>query len=267
MDTAFTPGERKVLVDRYWEIRDSLSAPHNAKLTMDERKEAAAARNRIAAEYAERLPFVRLSRCPLCEAVLEYPMDNMGFDGPWWSKGPIAEYPEPAGCEHFRTLLGAVNFGENVPLLPRLLRVVLPGPGAPYVIPRMLNLDGFAAVISSLRFPEGQQGFAIAYFSEEVVHGAFLHQPWGREAYQVLNEDGEYEAWTAKNDKQDFDLRPWIERGSLFWIAPNDPALRLVATGECPYENLPGARQPQAIRNGRIELLDPPNDKPLDPFD
>jgi hypothetical protein len=266
MDASFTPSERKVLVDRYWQIRDSLSHPHNKKLNLDEKREAAAARNRLAAEYAERLPFVPLSRCPFCDTALDFPMDSMGFDGPWWAKGPVTEFPEPAGCEHFRTLLGAVDFGANVPLLPRLLRMVLPGPGAPYVIPRMLNLDGFAAVISSLRFPEGQTGYAIAYFSEEIVHGAFLHQPWGREAYQVRNEDGEYEAWTVKNDRQDFDLRPWIDRGSVQWIVANDPALRLVATGACPYENLPGARQPQVIRNGRIELLDPPDDSEIDPF-
>lgn len=266
MEAAFTPAERKALVDRYWKVREELAWPKSRNLSVDEGRAVVATRDRLSEEYAERLPFVKLSRCPQCGKFLEYPMDNLGFDGPWWAKGPLADYPEPDACEHFATLLGAVDFKGKVPLLPRLLREVLPGPGAPYVIPRMLNLDGVVAVVSTLPFPEGQIGYPIAYFSEKRLHGAFFHQPWAREAYQVKNEDGEYEAWTVKNDVQDFELRPWIEQGKLFWIAPNDPTFRLATTGECPYENLPGPRQPQVIRNGRIELRDPPDDSEVNPF-
>ena len=269
MNTAsFSPAERRHLLERYYELRHHLSAPHNKAFPMAQRQMMAKERDAVAQEYAERLPFVPLSRCPFCAKVLEYPMDAEGLNGPWWFTGPLAEYPAPDGCAHFLVLLGAMDFHLNRPVEAELIPEVLPGPGAPFVVPRMLEeIPKAKAVIARFTMPPGYTCYPIAYFSEQPVHGAFLHQPWGRQAYQVLNEEGAYEGWSSANDKLDFELQPWIDKGVLLWINPADTALTLQTRPPCPYVNLPGLRAPQRIVRGKLETLPLPTGEKLQPFE
>jgi hypothetical protein len=269
MNTAnFSASERLQLLERYYTLRRNLTAPHKNAFLMAQRQMMSKERDAVMQEYAERLPFVKLSRCPFCAKVLEYPMDTGGLNGPWWFNGPLAEYPKPDGCEHFRVLLGAMHFGLNHPIEAEMIPEVLPGPGVPFVIPRMLEkVPAMKAVISRFTMPPGYECYPIAYFSEKPVHGALLHQAWGRQAYQVLDEEGKYEGWSAANDKLDFELQPWIDKGVLLWINPGDTEFTLQSRPPCPYVNLPGVRAPQKIVRGKLETMPLPTGERFQPFE
>ncbi len=265
---SFSAEERRQLVDRYYTLRRNLSGPHNRALTLAQSQAMAKERDATIQEYAERLPFVALSRCPFCVEPLEYPMDTAGLDGPWWFKGPLAEYPEPKACEHFRVLLGAIDFHLNRPVEAERIPEMLPGPGVPFVVPRLLEkIPAMKAVLSQFSLPPDYPCYPIAYFSEKPVHGSLLHQPWARQAYQVRDEQGKYEGWYSANDKLDFDLQPWIDKGLLLWINPGDSALTLQTRPPCPYLDLPGVRAPQKIIRGKLETLPLPTGEKLQPFE
>lgn len=264
----FSSSERRQLIDRYIKLDHDLSGPHNKAFTMPEKKAMSKERDALLQQYADNLPLVPLSTCPFCVAVLEYPLDIVGLDGMWWEKGPLADYPSPKGCEHFRVLLGAIDFKSLQPAEAKTNDDVYAGPGVPYVVPRMLEeIPSMKAVISSFTMPPGYVCHVIAYFSQNPVHGSLLHQPWGREAYQVLNEKGEYEGWFAANDKIDFELQPWIDKGELLWIKPGDAALTLQTRPPCPYVNLPGVRLPQRIIRGKLETRPLPTGEKFQPFE
>jgi hypothetical protein len=54
-------------------------------------------------------------------------------------------------------------------------------------------------------------------------------------------------------DEWDFSLSPWIARGKLFWIAPDDATLSLRADiAGCPFIGLPGEQRLQRIAYGRV---------------
>ena len=262
----FTPEERKQLIEAFWASERRTSWPVFQTLTSGQRKKEYAKQDRLLDEYAERLPFVPVSRCPLCKTVLQYVFDPMGLDGIWWFKDKLAEYPPPRACAHFRVLLGAVDFHGRQPEEANVHRTVRPGPGAPFVVPRMLELPDMSAVLSSRMLPYGDEAYLIAYFSKNPVHGALLHQPWCREDFEVFDEEGEYQAWTISNDQWDFDLRAWIEKGRLMWINPGGDSLTIRRQGDCPYENQPGVRAPQIIQRGKLSLLPLPTGEPVNPF-
>ena len=266
-DHAFTPSERKNLLRRYRETWRQLTTPNVQKLSREQAKAVIAEQKHLIAEYAERLPFVPVSRCPYCQKALEYPLDAYGLDGPWWFKSLLAEYPEPDACEHFQVLLGAMNFNGRVPAESAVNREIVPGPPVPFVVPALIELPTMKAVISSFTMPPGYTAYPIAYFAKQRFHGGLLHQPWGREAYQVRDESGKYESWAVATHPWDFDLQPYIDKDLLLWINPGDSKLVLHSQPPCPYVNRPGARQPQKIVKGQITLLPPPTGKPLEPFE
>jgi len=264
----FSSDDRRQLLDRYDQVRHDLSSPHNQQFTMPQRQAKAKERDALMQEYAERLPFVPLSRCSFCGRVLEYPIDVEGFDGPWWFKDALAKYPPPNACPHFRVLMGAIDFKQSKSIGGRTVKEILPGPGVPFVVPRLLTeVPGMKAVISNFEMPAGYICYPIAYFSETPVDSALLHQPWGRQAYDMLDEAGKFKGWRSANDKWDFDLQPWIDKGVLLWINPGDTTLTLQSRPPCPYVNLPGVRAPQRIVRGNVETRPLPTGEKLEPFE
>ena len=266
-DAQMTPDERRKLVGAYRDAERRQSYPVVQTLSDDELEQAVADQDRVMAEYAERLPFVPLGRCPICDQALEYPIDLGGLDGPWWYIGDLAPYPQPDACEHFRVLLGAIDFGRREPAEAAANKEVLPGPGAPFVVPSLFDVPGMYASLYGFTMPTGDTAYAIAYFSENPVHGSMLHQPWGRRAYQVKDKQGKYESWTASTAPWDFDLAPYFDAGKLLWVAPNDPTLTLHRGRPTPYDHASGVRQPQLIARGKLTLLPPPSGQPLEPFE
>ncbi|HEV2208978.1 MAG TPA: hypothetical protein VG167_09405 [Verrucomicrobiae bacterium] len=265
---AFSTEQRRQLLDRYDAVRRDLSGPFKQQFTIQQLQEKARERDALLAEYAERLPFVPVSRCPFCVEPLEYALDANGLDGPWWFKDALAKYPPPNACPHFRVLLGAIDFKQPKTIETRGIREILPGPGVPFVVPRLLTgVPGMKAVISSLNLPPGFTAYLIAYFSEKPVDAALLHQPWARQAYDVFDEQGKFKGWRSANDTWDFDLQPWIDKGLLLWINPGDSALTLQHHPPCPYVNLPGVRAYQKVVRGNLETQPPPTGQPLAPFE
>lgn len=258
--------ERHRLLERYRAARAKRFAPP------DQQPKGAALRRLddqiegLREEYAARLPRVALSRCPYCQEPLRRAIDPYGLDGPWWLALGLVQPEEPAACEHFAVLLGALNLRGREPR--EVEDAVEPGPEVPFVIPRLLALPGMRAVASSLTLAHGDVGYPIAYFGDPPPPSEELHQPWARRSYQVVDADGKPQGFSIKSDPLDVDLGRWLETGALQWIAPDDAALAL-RTGKdgCPYLGLRGDPRPQEIQNGRRGFQIPPDGRDADPFD
>jgi hypothetical protein len=266
--TPLAQAERDRLLQQAWQIRAQVYPP--------DRSQAPSGRQatrlletyyRILAEYADRLPRVRMSACPFTSAVLKRSFDPWGVDGPWWHRDRLVVIEEPAPPDTFKVLLGALAFHGRAPVEAR--HPVIPGPEAPFVVPRLLHLPEMVAVVSRLALATGDTAYPIAYFSPETIAPARLHQAWLREDHWFKLENGKT-AWLIANDPWDFELQPWIDAGKLRWIDPDDPDGKVVDGRDgkpCPYVNLPGDRCPQALSNGNRELSDPPDGTPITPFE
>jgi hypothetical protein len=193
--------------------------------------------------------------------------DPFGLDGPWWHKDLLAEINEPGPPSTFKVLLGAVRLGARQPT--EVVQEVIPGPEVPFVVPRLLGLQGMVAVIRELKLETGDVAYPIAYFSDQDIPPAKLHQPWLRQDLWFKTEDGDA-SWLIANDKWDFDLKPWLEQKRLRWVIELDGefVIRDVDSGKvCPYLDLPGERRPQVLNTGEREFADPPTGVPFNPFE
>lgn len=208
-------------------------------------------------EYAENLPFLPLSRCPICKAPFEMAFDRYGLDGAWWWKLCPVELPKPESCEHFRVFLGAIDLHGRAP--SEVTEGVSPGPGAPFVIDRLLGMDGVQAVLSSFGMQTGDVCYLIVYFSQEPIHQGDLHQEWRKEFYTLFDEDGEPEASESKNDIWNFEIAQWISRGKLWWINPGDESLALQNSIPSPYDDLRGTNMKQEFGGGEGWVSEPPD--------
>ena len=255
--------ERAELMTKHLEY----SRQRQASKEKEERLRLEALRDGLRVEYADRLPRVPLSRCPYCEEPLVRVFDPYGLDGFWWHAVSPVRFKEPEACPHFAVLLGALNLHGRAP--QEAQAAAEPGPEVPYVIPRLLEIETMRSVCFSLKMTTGDTAYPIAYFAESLPPSSELHQPWTKRGYQVTDDDGVPAGWSIKVDGWDFDLAPWIERGKLLWIEPEDPALVLRGAGDgpSPYVGLAGDRQPQRFQRGRRSLLPPPSGGTAEPFD
>jgi hypothetical protein len=262
----YSPEVRQKLLEAYWASQLKTDWPGRESLDETQLKREFNRQDRLLAEYAEWLPSVPVSRCPLCQEVMEYRFDPLGLDGIWWSKADIVVYPQPDN-PHFGVMMGAIDFHDREATESASNGLVLPGPGVPFVVPRLLNELGMTAVLSQIDLPLGDTAYTIAYFAEEPLDSEMIHQPWARESVSIVDEEGEVVGWGAMNDIWDFDLQPWIEKGSIQWIVPGDETLTLVSAGDCPFVGLPGVPLPQLIRVGEMLTTDLPDGEALYPFE
>lgn len=203
----------------------------------------------VDAEYLRRLPRPALSCCPLCASPLHRSFDPFGLDGLWWRSDVQPDEPRP--CPHFCLLLGAVDVATAKPA-PDF--DVHPGPGAPFVVPRILSMPDMVAVISRLDLADGARAYPIAYFAPRRPPIQLLTASWPRTNFVYQTQLG-VQAWRRAEepppglppDTRDFDLEPWIARGQLRWCAPGSDRSRLATTGACPFVDLPGTHDPQVI--------------------
>jgi hypothetical protein len=264
-----TREERDELVARLRDI-DAQLFPPEGKPEPDDRTEARLRDDYLlrVAEYFDGLPRVVMSACPYCGAELRRSFDPWGVDGLWWGVYPIYAYEEPPACEHFRVLLGALALNSDV--VPEVLMEVQPGPEVPFVVPRLLDIEGMVAVVGRLPLETGAVAYPIAYFSRDPVPPIALHQPWRRTMLWFKDERGQG-GWTSKNDVWDFELQPHVDSGKLRWVdlaaADGPPEVQRGRPGRpCPFVGLPGERFPQRIDEGEREFLDAPSGGPIDPF-
>ena len=198
--------------------------------------------------YAATVPTVSLSRCPLTQEPLVYPVETRGLEGLWW-RYEAAVRPFQRPLPSLFAVTGAVRLNGPPAWAPFLCK---PGPEAPFVLPRLLDHPGITAVLSSLDIG-AHTGYAIIYFSVAVSHDVPRPNHWGmnRSVFTAANGLAAWDAQPEDPAEFDFALAPWIESGKLLWIAPGDTALTLRRTaGGCPYLDLPGTHNIVRIQQG-----------------
>jgi hypothetical protein len=200
-------------------------------------------------KYRTRLPVYLLARCPFCGGVVREAIDTYSLNGlvthgwcgtgpdglGWWGNGSYQ-----AECEHVRIVAYCISLGDLVP--DDVFYDVSLGPEVPYVMQEPLRAPDSTVVLRALpvgRFDDDQpQHRYTAYFmSYFVVSEEAL--------WEALREWQDY-GMVRYDEHLDFDLRPYIERGQLYWLDPDDPdlPLRNQPVGACPYLDLPGSRNP-----------------------
>lgn len=248
--------QRNSLLKEARQLHSKRKGPEKANYPLDQRQEMYRQEMQLYEEYAENTPFQAISRCPFCDTVVEIPMDTIGLDGPWWWEWCPVEFAAPDACDHFQVFLGALDLHGRTP--PETSNGVNPGPGVPFVIGRMLALDSVKAVLSSFNLATGDTAYIISYFSAEPLEDKDLHQEWRREFYPLRNADGETVATETKQDKWEFDIDPWINKGKLLWTDAGDGAFALHSGLPCPYSSLDGVRDSQIITADGVFLKSAP---------
>jgi hypothetical protein len=267
MSDTFSKEERDRLVTGAYELERRLyPKPGEEPLSV---RDAGQVRERFyasLAEYSDRLPRVVLSVCPYCEAPLKKAFDPFGLDGWWWHVDIQVSFNDPAPCEHFQVLLGALSLGGRVPSEVRA--EVRPGPDVPFVVPALLELPGMIAVIGRTRIMTGDVAYPIGYFSDQEIPPLQLHQPWCRNMYWFKDEEGNA-VWSVANDEFDFDLLPHVESGKLKWAELDHPDSGVFPKdGEVfPWSGLEGDRERQQLVAGERDLLGLPTGEVLNPFE
>lgn len=200
--------------------------------------------------YVAAVPRLPVARCPFSGEVAYHSCDNAALDGLWWRHdSPLR--PEERLPPTFLALTGAVAITPPVEDTSFLCK---PGPGVPYVLPQLLTRRPVKGVLHA--FPVGRHtAYAITYFCE--LPGLPLVRPntWGTGAYTWTDAAGRRRWGEADEEDEvwEFDLRPWLDRGQLLWIAPGDAGLVLRAgSAGCPYLALAGERRAQYVQFGEI---------------
>jgi hypothetical protein len=267
MSETISKEERDALVHGAYELEQRLyPEPGEEPLSL---REAGLVRERFyasLAEYADRIPRVALSVCPYCQAPLKRAFDPFGLDGWWWHVDLQISFNEPAPCEHFQVLLGALSLGGREPVEVRA--EVRPGPDVPFVVPALLEQPGMIAVVGRFELLTGDIAYPIGYFSDQEIHPLQLHQPWCRTSYWFKDEDGN-SAWSVANDEFDFDLPPQVEAGQLRWADLDHPETGVFPKeGETfPWSGLEGDRERQQLVAGERDLLGLPTGEVINPFE
>jgi len=236
---------------------DTLTASTRAellkKLAAAETSGDLAAAQDLRADYVARLPRVSLSRDPLSGGVVERAFDAAGLDGPFWDYADPARpslEPDPPTLVAWTGAL-AIDAGA----VPETRFLVKPGPGAPFVVPRLLALPGVAAVVSQVEVG-GMTGWCVCYFAE-APPTSFIHfNDWGADRHWYRLPDGENWGWERNAEdleELDFNLATHVRKGNLAWIAPGDAALEVrTGTGDFPYGGIKGAKGWQRLQFGQL---------------
>ncbi|MCX7019419.1 MAG: zinc ribbon domain-containing protein [Candidatus Sumerlaeota bacterium] len=253
---AFTAQERRTLLDEFFAVCNRLEdAPPPS---LEGRSEPPPPGGGQALErhvvlrrtYREKAPVLQLSRCPFTKAVYAHSIDPYGIDGLWWDYRAPNRPLELLGG-NIVAFTGAMRLGTPLESMPFLCR---PGPGVPFVVPRILEREGVRAVISSL--PIGvHTGYVIVYFGNPAPNDLEGFNDWGTDDYQFESGPDRFgwdKSYSVLSD-YDFELEKWLVAGKLLWIATNDTELTLRenVTG-CPYIGLKGIRKPQLIQDGEV---------------
>lgn len=200
--------------------------------------------DRLNARYRAMLPEVTVARCPHTGEPVRWPIDTTGLDGWYWSYSKRISRPPERLPATWLAMTGAMRLAEPVEHNPD---VVVPGPGAPFVLPRLLELPGVHAVIAEV--PVGRHtGWAISYFGA-VPPDVPLVDLWGTDNYPV-HPNG-WSAYGLRASEFDFDLARWLRTGALRWL--DGDTLR---TDACPFVDLPGERRIAVLWRGEVTHRD-----------
>lgn len=241
---------------RLAEIADTLWSAAGRAMSIEDRRALKQEERELLLEYTELLVHVPVSRCPICDTPLEVALDPGGLDGPWWWTTCPVDLPPHRACEHFQVFLGAFDLGNRVP--EEATETVTLGPARPFIIERLLAMEGMQAVLSRMTMERGDQLYLVSYFSAEPVPPADLHQEFRREKFTLLDDDGEIVFAESKFDPWQFDFGPWVEQGKVSWISPGDDELGLHSGPPEPYLTVEGTELNQRVAYGALELREAP---------
>jgi hypothetical protein len=212
-------------------------------------------------KYKAGLPIASIGRCPFCKSLFRSSIDTFGLDGLWWNYDAPTRRDDEETCSHFLVLDGAIKLSKKVEFIP--FNAVI-GPDVPFVIPRIINGEGVIAVVTSIRIGQ-HYAYPISYYAEPVPYALELVNTWGTSYYvskgPEVDDDGDHVAgWSESpclEEDYDFELGPWIRRGKLFWIKPDDPDLELQTDLiGCPYLNLNGHQKIQYLSFDEVTIDD-----------
>jgi hypothetical protein len=124
--------------------------------------------------YRELLPEVTVARCPFTDELVRWPIDTLGLDGWFWEyQYGARRWPRPVPRKWIG-MTGAMRLADRVEYSPE---IVIPGPGVPFVVPRLLREPAVRAVIAEV--PVGAHtGWAITYFGRAPEDTALVNL-WG----------------------------------------------------------------------------------------
>lgn len=205
--------------------------------------------------YIALLPEVQVARCPFSDDVVRWPIDTVDLDGWFWDHDAPARR-QPAVPKKWLAMTGAMRLAETVAPAPFSC---LPGPGAPFVVPRLLGEQGVLAVISQISVG-AHTGWPITYFGP-LPGDRGLENLWGTGGFPVFDDDGDFlgtgetPPWPPRYD---FDLEPWLESGKLLWVAPGDESVVLrEGADQCPYVGIEGPHGIAFVENGGVRHWNP----------
>ena len=198
---------RNRLVSELRKAQLSLRPPRRLELTIEQIRANRQKFDLMLEEYVENVPRLPVSRCPICGESLELAIDLEGLDSPWWWDTCPFSFTAPKACAHFQLFLGGVDLHGRQPTEVDTWGVIA-GPGVPYVVERLLAMEGMQATVSELKIGAGDTGYLVAYFSETPVPQDQLHQEWRRQTWYIRNEDGAIVGEDTVNDPWDFELTP-----------------------------------------------------------
>lgn len=205
--------------------------------------------------YRNNLAVRTIARCPFTGLAVHYPIDDAGLEGPFWDfQNPIRMMGiRPGTCYG---ITGAMRLSPGFEYVPHMAIV---GPSIPYVIPRLLGVEGSKAVLSSL--PIGKHtGYVVTYFAPPDTKGEVpTTDEWGTARWLGVDEKGE-SIWTSTYklyrefddaplvEDRDAELAPWITSGRLGWIAPGEATVTSRwEVDDCPYLDLEGSLDDQWV--------------------
>lgn len=242
--------DRNHIVARWHALYREIERREMAGASATELAPLRAERYDLGVAYARGLPRPALARCPFSGEALHHPIDTAGLDGMWWEYHAMSRSLPKGAPRTFFSLQGAMHLELPVEDTPFLVK---PGPGVPFVLPRLLADSGMRAVVSTLEVGL-HRAYPVVYFKQS---GPPLDRPneWGRNRFEVAGE-GDKWSWGERfedPDGYDYELEPWITRGQLLWIAPGDDTLTLRSTiDDCPYLRLAGPRTPQHVQDRQV---------------
>jgi hypothetical protein len=205
----------------------------------------------LTSRYCDLLPEEPVARCPRSGALVRWPIETAGLHGWFWDvDAPARRTPDPLPPA-WLAMTGAVRLDQPV---ERFAFICRPGPGIPFVVPRIIEQPGVQAVVAQV--PIGRHtGWAISYFGPR-PEGVPLVNLWGTETYPVYDDEGTWRGWAnaiPKAEDYDFDLERWLRAGKLLWIEPGDDSATLrEGLDGCPYAGLDGVRKNQFVQNGKV---------------
>lgn len=230
-------------------------------------------------EYQRRLPYVMVSRCPYCNAVIWQRVGIFSLNDEFWysesSGGRETVLPE-ARCPHLFCVDGALNLNghqpieANRPITEVINDKLWMAAEVPFVKPRVLNLPTMTAVIHKFPVAEKYTAYPVVYFAEYQPKPIEFCIGWADTEY--IGHSGQFGPGGGvvviigkRQDFQDYELEKWVKQGKLFWLGSEDEDYPLLhgPIGAFPYNNMSGRRHPYYIKEGQVyDLPDPVESEP-----